>query len=421
MTVTLPFVILTGVTENKLFRTITPWMLAICITAIIFSYSKASLLATVVAVCLGTQYLDKALLKRMFRWWNRWLMFSFVAFLVVFLSFLFYEKSNSTLGRLLIWDVSFDMLKMNWLFGIGLGQFEIQYPIHQAAYFSRSVSAEFLQVAGMTYYAFNDWLQVAIECGVCGLALFVFAFYSACACRAKDPSARAAKACIVTTTLVLSLFFYPLSILPIQALLVFSLALLSSANNDRFSARVISLGPVITKIVYIGLIIACVFVLSQVIRRYKAVQAWKAAYTAHLFDRKQGLVLYRELIPQLKNNGEFLFNYGALLVEAGKPAEGELILRMAKHQFTHIDLYLYLGNAYKAMGKFEAADRSYEFASQMIPSRFYPKYLQAILYQEMGDTIRMQTKAREIVNMDVKVLSPTVHAIRKEMDNLLNE
>jgi tetratricopeptide (TPR) repeat protein len=148
---------------------------------------------------------------------------------------------------------------------------------------------------------------------------------------------------------------------------------------------------------------------------------WKRAYTIHLFDKTQALAEYKILLQSLDYNGEFLFNYGALLVEAGRPADGIETLNKAKYLFNHIDLHLYLGNAYQAIKKFDAAEKCYGHASQMIPSRFYPKYFQALLYKEREDMIMAKRVAKEIIDMDIKVPSPVVEGIRDEMKDLLNE
>lgn len=54
----------------------------------------------------------------------------------VFIVLLFFYKTDSTNGRWLILKVSLNMIKENWITGVGLGRFKTVYNTYQAAYFN---------------------------------------------------------------------------------------------------------------------------------------------------------------------------------------------------------------------------------------------------------------------------------------------
>lgn len=418
LSVTLPFSISCWSTGNKFVRNISPGIVLVIVFAIVVSASRSALLATVVSLLLCMKYFRpwekiKNILK-----YKKTIIYAFIPIGIVFL-ILLYQKTDSILGRLLIWRVSLNMISENGLFGLGLGQFEIQYLDYQALYFStHPITDEFSRVAGVTYYAFNEWIQIVSESGLCGLILFTLLIYTVLSARVKISEAGIAKVCIAAV-LTLGLFFYPLKILAVQLTFIFSLAVISFFAEDESLLKGKWLYPFVVRLLALVLVTINIFFIINLSIRYKAVQEWKQAYTINLFDNVQGLSQYEKLMPVLGYNGEFLFNYGALLMEAGRYHKSVAILKKAKTRFNHIDLHLYLGNAYKAMREFKNAEQCYAYASHMIPSRFYPKYLQALLYRDMNDTVKARRMAGEIIDMKAKVPSQTIDAIKLEMRTIL--
>jgi hypothetical protein len=91
--------------------------------------------------------------------------------ILIVVSISFALKYNSSLGRLLIYKVSFKMLEDNWLLGIGHNQFVNKYLQYQADYFNvNGTNNPAAMLADNTMYAFNDLLQACIEHGVVVIA-----------------------------------------------------------------------------------------------------------------------------------------------------------------------------------------------------------------------------------------------------------
>ena len=83
---------------------------------------------------------------------------------------LFKMKQDSAMGRLLIWNVSTEIVAGNLWMGIGFDNFKSCYMNKQADFFKINPMLRKALVASDTCYAFNEYLQAFVETGL--LALF---------------------------------------------------------------------------------------------------------------------------------------------------------------------------------------------------------------------------------------------------------
>ena len=107
------------------------------------------------------------------------LVLSLLTVIAITLFLSFYIKSDSSLGRLLIYKISFKMFLEHPITGIGWGNFQREYNLYQAAFFKSGnyTQKEFL-LADNTFYAFNDYWQLIVETGlVGGLCLITFIIF----------------------------------------------------------------------------------------------------------------------------------------------------------------------------------------------------------------------------------------------------
>lgn len=97
--------------------------------------------------------------------------------LLIFVA-LFMLKLDSSLGRVLIYKVSGQMLKDNWLSGFGFGKFYEQYLYYQSAYFEKGYyTTKELILAGNTHYVFNEYWKLVVELGIWIIAPLVASLY----------------------------------------------------------------------------------------------------------------------------------------------------------------------------------------------------------------------------------------------------
>ncbi|RPE12901.1 hypothetical protein EGT74_04980 [Chitinophaga lutea] len=329
-------------------------------------------------------------------------------------------KQGSANGRILIWNVSMDMFRDNPVFGVGPGQYQVQYLDYQEHYF-RDDAARISRAgtyADNNQLAFNEALHWTVEFGVVGLFLLAVIIYLAFK---GGMSLLENGSCVSFDMLFLFFvacsFSYPLHITP---LLVFFLMLLASLSNGLQPIRAGYFSAVISgKYASFFLIMIGMSGTIASINQFRLHVRWKSASMSILSNEETALKEYQDLYPFLQSRGTFLYNYGAELFEVGRYRECIEVLDKASEQFNHTDLHLYLGKAYEKLGKLDSAIFRYTKADYMIPSRFYPKYFLAMLYQANGQRDLAKEFAYKILSMSAKVPSKSIDDMKTKMRKII--
>lgn len=109
---------------------------------------------------------------------NLWYACTGIFCIIIILLLFFIIKKDSANGRFFIWKNTISLVMENPWNGYGIGEFPHIYGKKQAEYFSNhSFSAIEEKVAGNPEYAFNDYLQLAMETGLIGLVLFLLLIF----------------------------------------------------------------------------------------------------------------------------------------------------------------------------------------------------------------------------------------------------
>lgn len=82
-------------------------------------------------------------------------------------------KTNSIIGRILIWEVSINAIMQTPFQGYGMNSFSTVYPIFQSQYLLMAEKEHLNYVAGDPFWGFNEIIEHAFEGGI-GLAVIVF-------------------------------------------------------------------------------------------------------------------------------------------------------------------------------------------------------------------------------------------------------
>lgn len=352
---------------------------------------------------------------------------------------LYQMKKGSANGRLLIWKVSSIMIKDKPIFGFGTNGFEKNYMEYQAKYFTDNPTSEGIYVADNSKYAFNEFVRTSTEMGIIGLALLCtllyFALFGKNSKRTISEriiiiSIRAA----ILSAIVFGMFSYPDSIIPTKVTIIVLLALSANYSKESQLSLLTNLRHKATKLnsesktlIFIIrstcttiLLLLIFFVVTTGLELKSANKIWKQAYTTYQMGAYEASVRdYQKVFPILKNNGDFLLNYGKGLTMAEKHKEAIEILEYAKKEYPNTILYTSLGDSFKAMGENHNAEQAYLHAWQMIPSRFYPKYLLAKLYNESEQTEKAIQVANELLSKEIKIHSTAIEEIKEEMRQIL--
>lgn len=428
-------------TEYKLLSAIIKYSSAtVCLTIILIlpaTISRASWLAAI-AGCITVFVGHYSIwLKSFYKKHNKWICPVVIVYLLVFylaLTNIYHLKKDSADGRLLMWKIAYKTaIRHPW--GVGLGGFPVATGETQIAYFEgEEATANEKLLVGSPEYAFNEYLQIAIESGVAGLSLFfiIMGF----AVRNLLLNKKYGLLGALVALLVFAFFSYPFNVLPFMIILVF---LLVASRREETGLPKISIKNHLLIINLSGIsTFVCLFVAFRQWPVYKAYQHWEQVQNLYLLGfYKDASEKYENLYPYLNDRADFLFEYAQCLSKQVVDSESHsnmtmiemnsmlsrsnVVLHRAMQTGCDPMFYAVMGKNFQVMKKNKQAELCYLKATYLVPNRLYPWYLLTKLYSEMGLTSHAKKTAEIVLKKEPKVQSSAIKEMRKEVEKILNE
>lgn len=389
--------------------------LFVTINGIVFSLileKRAFLIGFIVALLFCLRFIYKQRL-------NKYLI-SFAVFSISILFFLiaFYFKTDSSLGRVLIYKISFQMFKDHWLYGIGLGNFKVSYLNYQAAYFaSGNNTKNELLLADNTYYAFNDYWQFIIETGLLGmlfLSIAVFLLFTLVKKLNVTKSHTLKVALIVLIVLSTAAFFTH----------IFEKIYYQSAFLTATTILLISFSQKNTKIfIKVACIISLISLLfihyGKYMMHYKAYQQFFEALDLSGYGyQNKAITTYQEVYPQLKHDDDFLEVYANAFFKNDEYKNALRLYQLLIHKKNSNLLNLSIANCYQQQDN-PLAEIYFIKAVNMVPNRFIPRESLFNYYILTKQKAKALETGQEILRLPVKVPSKRIKYIKENVKNLL--
>lgn len=340
-------------------------------------------------------------------------------------------RPSSANARILIWRVSTQMIMDRPLLGVGFGNYGAHYMGYQAKFFaSPDHVRDFASVAGNVKYADNDFVQITVELGIIGMAVFLalllLTYASSYKILQQGGLSKISEGHLIgvvgglTAFLIISFFSFPLHIAPTAVLFSYSLAIISSlVDSGKYIGKEKSASLWIGRFVSIGLVAVMFLVSWHIPERITSYKTWDEAFMVSLEgDYHHAISLYKSVYSALKDDGKFHFMLGGTCVAAGMYREGISELEKSKSNYNDPEIYVALGTAYEKLGDSSNAITNYREASYMMPHWMYPHYLLAKMYYYVRNMAQSKREAETVVNMPVKVESQAVAEMRGEMSDL---
>lgn len=329
--------------------------------------------------------------------------------IIIMIGYAFFQlKATSANGRLFMWKVSALVIAESPIVGHGTGSFVSAYGRAQEDYFANGEYSETEElVAGSPEYAFNEYLQIAVEQGIPILSCFL-AFVGFCLWRGVGLKR------IGTCGGVISLLVFAFSSYPMQlpAFVIAFLILLMACIAGRFLAW--------------QLAFACVLGFSGYHWKradvHQECRSWancRMLYQAGAYQSaKEG---YERLYPKLKGRGAFLFEYGHCLHKLKEADASILLLKEASTRSCDPMILNIIGKNFQEKGEYAEAEKWLLRSTHLLPGRIYPYYLLAKLYAvpEYLQRDKLQKMAELVLTKEPKVQSTAVREMREEIRKLL--
>ncbi len=321
---------------------------------------------------------------------------------------LFQLKATSANGRLFMWKISSMAIAESPVIGHGTGNFVSAYGRAQENYFANGEFSETEElVAGSPEYAFNEYLQVAMEYGIPFLLVvsLVIAF-----CLWKGSSEGRIGICGgVISFLVFSFSSYPMQIPGFAVTFYLLLAACAIGRSKVILFLFISMMALLGTYYWKN-------------NQYAACKDWYRSKMLYNIGAYQSAKEdYGKLYPELANRGAFLFEYGYSLHKLKEYDNSTRILEEAMAHSNDPMILNIIGKNYQALGDYEKAEEYLIRSTHRLPGRIYPYYLLAKLYAEPQylQPEKLKYAAEIVLTKEPKVQSTAVKEMREEVKKLL--
>ena len=322
---------------------------------------------------------------------------------------LFVLKPDSARGRLFMWKITCRAIAEKPLTGYGIHNFAAAYGNAQETYFAAGDYEPWEErVAGSPEYAFNEYLQAAVELGiplaVCLLVVVVLCLYRGVR------KGRYGICGAILSLMIFSFSSYPLQlpvfIVTFGGLLV---ACLSGADRWQWLGLAVSVG------------IIGGFRLKNDLQVEQACREWMNARVLYNAGEYQSAEKeYGRLYPLLRDRASFLFEYGHGLHKQQQFSKSNRILKEALQRSCDPMILNVIGKNYQQMGDCLSAEDWFIRSTHRLPGRIYPYYLLAKLYAE--PSFRQPDKFEKmkwmVLTKEPKVHSTAIRQMREEIKKI---
>jgi O-antigen ligase len=328
--------------------------------------------------------------------------------------YLFHIKKASANGRLLIWEVALSHFPDYWCTGTGFGQAAQLYPEWQAQYFAGNPrpSGDFYLSADDTFIFYNDVLQLLVEIGLLPfifLGILIAWFFIT---RIKRGLESTVLTGILIGMLICSFSSYPLHV-PYLIFIVFFAFITLGPGRKRFFATEINVGRIPVLVLFCIALAAGAYVLGSVFPRARAVRA--IAEVAGGADPKSWVdVLWRQY-PVLNEDGKYLVQLGGALLDNNDLDKSIYYLKEGRNRMVGYQSVFLLASACERSNRVDESIAGFQFLSNYIPAKFFPKYELFNLYLIKNDTASAIKIARIILHMPVKIPSFQVDELKNDV------
>lgn len=322
---------------------------------------------------------------------------------------LFALKPDSARGRLFMWKITCRAIAEKPLTGYGVNNFAVAYGDAQEAYFAAGDYEPWEErVAGSPEYAFNEYLQAAVELGIplaaCLLVAVILCLYI---------GVRKERYGICGAILSLMIFSFSSYPLQLPAFIVTFGGLLLACIFDGSRWQWLGLA------VLVGVVGG--FRLKNDLRTEQACREWMNARVLYNAGAYQSVEKeYERLYPLLRNRAAFLFEYGHGLHKQQKFNESNRVLEEALRRSCDPMILNVMGKNYQQMGDCLSAEDWFVRSTHRLPGRIYPYYLLAKLYTEPSfrQPDKFEKVKRMVLTKEPKVHSTAIRQMREEVKKI---
>lgn len=334
----------------------------------------------------------------------------------------YFMKRDSADGRLLIWKITFQAIASSPCGEENGRTFSAIYGDAQERYFTNCEYSESeAWVAGTPDFAFNEYLQIAVEYGVWVSILLVTVLLVLSMIAGGRKQLAGIDGCLVSL-MVFACFSYPLHIPAIVSVWLLTLMVLCGEGLVMIKRKRNAVA-VLLPVVVAGLT-ASMDMYGIYSERTRAVREWmpvRVLYHSGAFNA--AAEEYGKLYDKMSWNKDFCFEYGRALYKARSYGKAEEVLLKAMEVSGDPMILNMLGRNAQESGEYGKAEKYLLRSTRRLPERVYPHYLLVKLYAEPEyfDRIKLIREAECVLNAEPKVNSTAIREMRQEVKKILED
>ncbi len=332
----------------------------------------------------------------------------------------YFMKRDSADGRLLIWKITSQAIASSPLGEENGRTFSAIYGDAQERYFTNCEYSESeAWVAGTPDFAFNEFLQIAVEHGIWVSVLFVTVLLVLLKIAGSRKHLAGMGGCLVSL-MVFACFSYPLHIPAIVSVWLLTLMVLCGEGLIMIKRKRNAVA-VLLPVVVAGLT-ASMNMYGIYSERTRAVREWmpvRVLYHSGAFNA--AAEEYGKLYDKMSWHKDFCFEYGRALYNSGSYGKAEEVLLKAMTVSGDPMILNVLGRNAQENGEYKKAEKYLLRSTHRLPERIYPHYLLVKLYAEpeFFDRIKFVSEAEYVLNAKPKVNSAAIRNMRREVKGIL--
>ena len=334
----------------------------------------------------------------------------------------YFMKRDSADGRLLIWKITSQAIASSPCGEENGRTFSAIYGDAQERYFTNCEYSESeAWVAGTPDFAFNEYLQIAVEYGVWVSILLVTVLLVLSMIAGGRKQLAGIDGCLVSL-MVFACFSYPLHIPAIVSVWLLTLMVLCGEGLVMIKRKRNAVA-VLLPVVVAGLT-ASMDMYGIYSERTRAVREWmpvRVLYHSGAFNA--AAEEYGKLYDKMSWNKDFCFEYGRALYKARSYGKAEEVLLKAMEVSGDPMILNMLGRNAQESGEYGKAEKYLLRSTRRLPERVYPHYLLVKLYAEpvYFDRIKLIREAECVLNAEPKVNSTAIREMRQEVKKILED
>lgn len=288
--------------------------------------------------------------------------------------FLLFEKSESLIGRYLIWQSSFVKICEKPFWGHGISSFHQVYPDAQRLFLETNSNTNFLKLADTPQWAYNDFLELWLEGGIFTVLAFIGILISILYCwkTQKQFNINRNNLAFLSATIffIFAAVNFAYTAWPIFLIFIFNLAWSARTCRNIIQVKLIP-------ILRLELVLALLLVFSNIIL---GIETGKTILFQYKLKRVDSLPkirqheFYLDSKEKYKFYAPFVYHDVSHLKRENKQQEALLLLHQLNNQAPSFETNYQLAESYLEESDLNNALIFYKKSTDFLPNRINPYF-----------------------------------------------